>query len=109
MSSNIVYLGLFRMINQLWIFYDAFLQPLLRALYVLASFSIRSGKTKKIIPDVSSTVDPLLSSVLTCEIDPTSSRDVTRWLGFIVTTLPILTHQSPEEAILRRLVELGIR
>jgi hypothetical protein len=38
-------------------------------------------------------VDPLLSAVLTCDIDPTSLRDVQRWLGFIVVALPILTNQ----------------
>ena len=38
-------------------------------------------------------VDPLLSAVLTCDIDPSSLRDVQRWLGFIVVALPILTNQ----------------
>jgi huntingtin len=53
-------------------------------------------------------VDPLLSAVLTCTVDLTNLTDVQRWLGFIVLALPILTNQSPEEAILSRLDELGI-
>ena len=54
-------------------------------------------------------VDPLLSAVLTCTVDLTKLRDVQRWLGFVVLALPILTNQSPEEAILARLEELGIQ
>lgn len=54
-------------------------------------------------------VDPLLSAVLTCTVDLTKLRDVQRWLGFVVLSLPILTNQSPEEAILARLEELGIQ
>ena len=52
-------------------------------------------------------VDPLLSAMLTCTVDLTKLRDVQRWLGFVVLALPILTNQSPEEAILARLEELG--
>ena len=52
-------------------------------------------------------VDPLLSAMLTCTVDLTKIRDVQRWLGFVVLALPILTNQSPEEAILARLEELG--
>jgi hypothetical protein len=40
-------------------------------------------------------------------VDLTKLRDVQRWLGFVVLALPILTNQSPEEAILARLEELG--
>lgn len=54
-------------------------------------------------------VDPLLSAMLTCTVDMTKLRDVQRWLGFVVLALPILTNQSPEEAILARLEELGIQ
>ena len=54
-------------------------------------------------------VDTLLSAVLTCTVDLTKLRDVQRWLGFVVLSLPILTNQSPEEAILARLEELGIQ
>ena len=54
-------------------------------------------------------VDPLLSAVLTCTVDLTKLRNVQRWLGFVVLSLPILTNQSPEEAILARLEELGIQ
>ena len=54
-------------------------------------------------------VDPLLSAILTCTVDLTKIRDVQRWLGFIVLALPLLTNQSPEEAILARLEELGIQ
>ena len=53
-------------------------------------------------------MDPLLSAMLTCTVDLTKLRDVQRWLGFVVLALPILTNQSPEEAILARLEELGI-
>ena len=53
-------------------------------------------------------VDPLLSAMLTCTVDLTKLRDVQRWLGFVVLALPILTNQSPEEAILARLEELGM-
>ena len=52
-------------------------------------------------------VDPLLSAMLDCTVDLTKLRDVQRWLGFVVLALPILTNQSPEEAILARLEELG--
>ena len=45
--------------------------------------------------------------MLTCTVDLTKLRDVQRWLGFVVLALPILTNQSPEEAILARLEELG--
>ena len=45
--------------------------------------------------------------MLTCTVDLTKIRDVQRWLGFVVLALPILTNQSPEEAILVRLEELG--
>ena len=45
--------------------------------------------------------------MLTCTVDLTKIRDVQRWLGFVVLALPILTNQSPEEAILARLEELG--
>ena len=53
-------------------------------------------------------VDPLLSAMLTYTVDLTKLRDVQRWLGFVVLALPILTNQSPEEAILARLEELGM-
>ena len=52
-------------------------------------------------------VDPLLSAMLNCTVDLTKIQDVQRWLGFVVLALPILTNQSPEEAILARLEELG--
>ena len=45
--------------------------------------------------------------MLACTVDLTKIRDVQRWLGFFVLALPILTNQSPEEAILARLEELG--
>ena len=47
--------------------------------------------------------------MLTCNVDLTKLRDVQRWLGFVVLALPLLTNQSPEEAILARLEELGIQ
>ena len=62
-----------------------------------------------IAPGTLRPVDPLLSAMLTCTVDLTKLKDVQRWLGFVVLALPLLTNQSPEEAILARLEELGIQ
>ena len=59
-------------------------------------------------PGVLRPVDQLLSAVLTCSVDLSSSTDIGRWLGFISIILPVITSQSPEEGILSRLEELGI-